>query len=64
MMRQITCGTRKLAWCLLVSRNRLLHWRNLWNQYDDGQKNLTRRREGDTEQCLIIQQQSSMLMMK
>ncbi|WP_238555718.1 RHS repeat domain-containing protein, partial [Dickeya solani] len=32
-----------------LADNRLLHWRNLWNQYD-GQGNLTRRREGATEQ--------------
>ncbi|WP_434997631.1 RHS repeat domain-containing protein [Pectobacterium brasiliense] len=29
--------------------NRLLNWRNLWNQYDS-QGNLTRRRDGETEQ--------------
>ncbi|WP_277751459.1 RHS repeat domain-containing protein, partial [Pectobacterium polonicum] len=29
--------------------NRLLNWRNLWNQYD-GQGNLIRRRDGGTEQ--------------
>ncbi|WP_233956846.1 RHS repeat domain-containing protein [Pectobacterium versatile] len=32
-----------------LSDNRLLNWRNLWNQYD-GQGNLTRRRDGATEQ--------------
>ncbi|WP_248466225.1 RHS repeat domain-containing protein, partial [Pectobacterium versatile] len=32
-----------------LSDNRLLNWRNLWNQYD-GQGNLIRRRDGSTEQ--------------
>ncbi|WP_235319648.1 RHS repeat-associated core domain-containing protein [Pectobacterium fontis] len=32
-----------------LSDNRLLNWRNLWNQYDS-QGNLTRRREGGAEQ--------------
>nr|WP_233978803.1 RHS repeat-associated core domain-containing protein [Pectobacterium versatile] len=32
-----------------LSDNRLLNWRNIWNQYD-GQGNLIRRRDGATEQ--------------